>query len=70
MTAEILSLRYACSRMTAGGEIRSTRGLCHSVGMTVNRKVAPLGMTSIPNSKLSGMTRAVLQRESPLTGSK
>ncbi|MBQ8429827.1 MAG: hypothetical protein IJX30_07020 [Clostridia bacterium] len=45
-------------------------GFAHSVGMTVNRKVSPLGMTSIPNSKLSGMTRAVLQRECPLTGSK
>ncbi|MBQ8429251.1 MAG: hypothetical protein IJX30_04060 [Clostridia bacterium] len=45
-------------------------GFTHSVGMTVNRKVASLGMTSIPNSKLSGMTRAVLQRECSLTGSK
>ncbi|MBQ8428653.1 MAG: hypothetical protein IJX30_00940 [Clostridia bacterium] len=36
----------------------------------LRNKVAPLGMTSIPNRKLSGMTRAVLQRESPLTGSK
>ncbi|MBQ8428939.1 MAG: hypothetical protein IJX30_02465 [Clostridia bacterium] len=56
--------------MTAGERYAPRVGFAHSVGMTVNRKVAPLGMTSIPNSKLSGITRAVLQRECPLTGSK
>ncbi|MBQ8429304.1 MAG: hypothetical protein IJX30_04340 [Clostridia bacterium] len=57
--------------MTDGGERYAPRvGFAHSVSMAVNRKVAPLGMTSIPNSKRSGMTRAALQRECPLTGSK